>query len=435
MSFVDSKAVFRKRVSDLGLTELLPEFERQGWATFGSFTFAGLGQPPGTNDKEFTSLVLDALSPGDTSLHASIRRLHFEAYSITMGDLKRRSDTGEQDSLPRVMPQPEKADRFNAIRAEYPSIVFDEVLEPSDHLVDRYHSMQERGALKYVPWHELGRKDLELEGEKQDMTFKPDKAGVLKLAVETAAPTPIDVGTIYKLEKALYRRGVAMHMAALLNFGEHEKLIKWFFREMEREAIPGYDKVSIDQIGRVDREIFRRLAEETRSGLGLSQDGSYPLSAHLANVMREPRVITLMQPLPRKQASASSGDPQKRTADTAELEKLRAEVKALKANPQQTQKGGGKKKNPPASAAPKGGKGAGRGGAKGPMLPSELRAYSGLMAKYKERPICFGYNMKIGCRNSVNNVNECPKGKHICMKCGGDHPVHYAGCPRTPPPL
>jgi len=122
----------------------MPEFEAQGWTTFGAFTFAGRGTPPGTHEKEFQALVLDVLAPSDVSLHATIRRLHFEAYTVTMGDLKRRAAAGEEDTLPRVMPQPEKAERFKALKSAFPSIVFDEFLEPSDYIVDKYHAMQEK---------------------------------------------------------------------------------------------------------------------------------------------------------------------------------------------------------------------------------------------------------------------------------------------------
>jgi hypothetical protein len=140
-----------------------------------------------------------------------------------------------------------------------------------------------------------------------------------------------------------------------------------------------------------------------------------------------------MQPLPRKQASASGGEGVKRSAEMAELSKLREEVKALRASANSSSKGGGKGKNT-AQSAPKKSKGKG-GHDKLPNLPAELRAYGNLMVRYKERPICYGYNMRSGCSKAVNNINECPKGKHICMKCGGDHPVYYAGCPKTTPPL
>jgi len=440
MSLIDSKAVFRKRVVDLGIGELMPELEARGWSSFGAFTFA-TSYTPGSSkdDRELDAQVLSVLAPGDTAKHATLRRLHFEAYSITMGDLRRRAQVVNEEVQPTVMPQPEKADRFAALKRKFPSIVFDEVMEPSDTLVDKFHAMQERGTLRYVPWHELGRRDLELEGEKHDPTFKPDRSGVLRMSSEPQAPMLTDVSTTYKLEKALYRRGAAMHMAGLLDYAKHESLVRYFFRELNADPLPGYNKISIDQMQRVDKEIFRRLAEETRSGLGIDGDGNYPLDSHLEKIRAEPRIVTLMLPLPlARSISAASSDSQggKRNADDAELTRLREEVKRLKARQQgapqaqQGQPGGGK--GNAKKAQQRGSKGRGGKGKDKFPLPQELVAIPNLTSRHNGKPICFSFNMKSGCPllSGAFAIGTCKKGQHVCMRigCGGDHPQHQ--CPK-----
>jgi len=266
MTLIDSRAVFSKRLQDLSLGDLSAAFEAYGWVTFGSFAFA---TTPGASDAVLTEGVLKKLTV-DEALWPSIRRLHFEAYTITMGDLKGRANQTESESVSRTMPPPEKADRFGALKKAYPSIVFDEMMEPSDSLVDKFHTMQDKGVLKYLPWNEYGRRDMELEGVQQDICFKPDKNGHLKAAMEPAAAPDADIGSVYKLEKAFYRRGAAMHMATLMTFSVHEELMKYYLREHGRDPLPGYAPISLEQIQRTDREIFRRMAEETRSGLGLT---------------------------------------------------------------------------------------------------------------------------------------------------------------------
>jgi len=331
MSLVDSRAVFTKRMNDLGIGDLAAAFEAYGWVTYGSFSFA-VTYSPTLPDSAIVDGILKKLTMDET-LWPTIRRLHFEAYTITMGELRSRSSLVEQENTPRTMPPPEKADRFEALKRAYPSFVFDEMVEPSDTLVDKFHTMKERGVLKYLAWQEYGQRDAELENDKQEVVFKPDKQGVLRSSVDSVDPAETDVSSTFKLEKALYRRGAAMHMAALLTFEQHEKLIKHYFKEHLADPLPGYGRISLEQIARTDKEIFRRMAEETRAGLGLTASGKYPLYEVLERVRAEPRIVVLMMPLPAtKSVPTAEATQPKRNSDAAELNRLREEVKRLRTN-------------------------------------------------------------------------------------------------------
>ena len=82
------------------------------------------------------------------------------------------------------------------------------------------------------------------------------------------------------------------------------------------------------------------------------------------------------------------------------------------------------------------GKGSGKGGrGKGAdkqkkdrdrRLPKELIGFS---SSYNGKPVCFAYNLD-GCNQTVNGVNECGKGLHVCMRCGGNHSQRYRQCPK-----
>eukprot|EP00973_Karenia_brevis_P018303 2512451-Karenia_brevis.AAC.1 len=54
-------------------------------------------------------------------------------------------------------------------------------LEPSHCLVDKYVTMQETGALRHVPWHELTTRESEIRGLKSEEHFKTDGQGSLKM--------------------------------------------------------------------------------------------------------------------------------------------------------------------------------------------------------------------------------------------------------------
>jgi len=330
------------------------------------------------------------------------------------------------------MPPPEKADRFEALKRAYPAFVFDEMVEPSDSLVDKFHTMKERGVLKYLTWQEYGRRDAELENGKQEVVFKPDKQGVLRSALDSAQPIDTDVSSTFKLEKALYRRGAAMHMAALLSFDQHEKLIKYYFKEHLADPLPGYGRISLEQIARTDKEIFRRMAEETRAGLSLTPSGGYPLDDVIERVRVEPRIVVLMMPLPAARVPAAvEPNPAKRNSDAAEINRLREEVKRLKSSassgPRPVQQM--HKSAAPMSTGGKKDKGGGKKQRLNIRLPAELVGVSGLQPVWEGKKICFDFNMAKGCQ-AENSVHGCPRGHHICMRCGGNHPQRYQACPK-----
>ena len=61
-------------------------------------------------------------------------------------------------------------------------------------------------------------------------------------------------------------------------------------------------------------------------------------------------------------------------------------------------------------------------------MPYELQ---GMEKSHGGKPICFGYNCKSGCSNSVDGNRMCSRGKHVCARkgCGGDHPAFSDVCP------
>ena len=71
-------------------------------------------------------------------------------------------------------------------------------------------------------------------------------------------------------------------------------------------------------------------------------------------------------------------------------------------------------KPPKPDKPPKGGKGKGKGKAPKELLGLHHNTDEG------ER-VCFNFNMKHGCKYAKPG-SSCKRGKHVCMKCFGDHP-------------
>jgi hypothetical protein len=216
-----------------------------------------------------------------------------------------------------------------------------------------------------------------------------------------------------------------------MTFSVHEELMKYYLREHGRDPLPGYAPISLEQIQRTDREIFRRMAEETRSGLGLTIGGEYPLDPIVKRILAEPRIVALMMPLPSaKSTVAGDSGATKRSADVAELNRLREEVKRLKTRGQSSSSGS-------QGGGPKGGSKGKKSDKKAQKFndkqsnrfPGELKGKKDLHGLIDGKRICFDYNMKKSCHETTN-ANGCHKGHHICMRCGGNHPQHYEKCPK-----
>ena len=137
-----------------------------------------------------------------------------------------------------------------------------------------------------------------------------------------------------------------MHMGHLLSVEANEKYVKWLFKELQRSPVPNHMPVQMSQILDVDREIFIRLAEETRGGLQPdSITNDFVLDALLPRIMLEPRILAFLNP--RQLGGGGNRGKQepagrKRGADD-ENDRLKEDIKRLRQQLQNKKKGGGAK--------------------------------------------------------------------------------------------
>ena len=415
-SMVESKVVFRSRAKDLGLDDAtIGDMATRGWNSFGSFGFSCSYVPGQQDDSSFKADVLAPLFGADGSpMVPNVRRLYFEAYTVAAMEMRTSLNRTAADP-PRTMPQPEREQRFQALRATLPGMACTGVHEPADSLVDRMAQMLERGRLLYIAWQDCPSKDQEGANVKVDRFWKPDSAGHLK---ETIVPLAVnaDTSTDLKLMQALTRRGMAFHMAHLMNFATHEKLKHLLMEELAREPPSNeWAWVSVTQLARADREIFRLLGEACRSGLGPNASGVRPLDACMDRVLDTTSVRVMLLHMPAAgskrtvtdtSAVRSSAGSETGTGKSAQAKKRARKAAAKIAAPPP----------PPQHAAkrPQGAKAASKGGSNFVPMPAALR---GLNAKTPDgSSICFAYNLPGGC-----NTSSCQKGKHVCAKCFGPH--------------
>ena len=329
---------------------------------------------------------------------APLRRLFFESFTVAAAALKQQVERPSDE--PRKMPAVERSARWDALRLKFPGLDWesDSELEPAHSLVDLCFSMCEENVVKYVPWDACVRRDQELVLQRRDRHFATDSSGSLKERATTPA-LKADVSSDLRLELALTRRGAALHMAQVCSFDVHGKLIQRLLRERLREAPPGYSSTSLEQLLRADREIFRLISTECRTGLRPDNTGELPVDKAMLAALCNPSVSVLLLPLP--------GGAAKRPSDGAA--------------------GSGSKRRrgaQPSSGihpASKGGKASGKGGKRGPRMPLKLQGMSSHDAAGS--PICYNFNLE-GCQGALAGAS-CAKGRHVCCRpnCWGDHPL------------
>ena len=415
---LDSASYFTHRAKLFGLAEQVETMSSFGWRTMGTFAMSCRYVPGSDDDVTFvTKVVIPILGGQESPLEPALRRLHFEAYTLIAADAARRAAGGDEAARHKTLPGPERADRLREIKLELTGVDIVGPLVPSHALVDKFTAMQESGELRFVPWHFLTSREKEIKGVKEEELFKADPTSGLMKKIVRKIEDPADVVGLDKLKQAFQRRGIALQMARLMTFRAHEKLINWYFRELDRPALRNFEQTTLDQVLEVDQEIIVRIVEETDENLQLLDDGTMPLDALTLSIMNEPRIQMM---LAQQRAGPSGG--QKR--QSSELAQLSAENKRLRSQMDWLKGKGGKSKGDKGKGGKwrPSGKGKDGKGDKSTRMPAEL-------LKFGTPPgggrICYSFNLE-GCSNGA----ACTRGRHICLKC--KKPQCTAGARRCP---
>ena len=167
---VDSSEVFLARLKFLRIGELKDKMAENGWTSFGSFTFATNIGTHGIVEGEFDTKIRDVLFPGDPkdARIPAVRRLHYEAFSTTMGDMQTRAAAPLEPEKIRPLEAPERLKRLELLRGKLSHLDIIGEFEPADALVDTFVHMQDvTNRLLFVPWESLTRHDQEIKGLKK----------------------------------------------------------------------------------------------------------------------------------------------------------------------------------------------------------------------------------------------------------------------------
>lgn len=317
MSLIDSEAAFDARCDKLetGLKDL---FHAQSIRTVSSLAFA-VGTPQtAVNDADMKAFADKAYTREATiGDMAFVKRLHFEASTVVMADLKAQATVGDTTGPSRKIPFVEKQRRLTEQAGRIAGLTHRNEQQPAHALIAACFTIVQTGALTYLAPSKCGARDSEVHADsknkqKQILTLEQ---GTLK-SVQQDSLMQVDVGTELKLMFAFQRRGLACDLVNLTSWEVHTEWTNKLYRALMSEPPPGFAQVSLTQLLRADQELFTLLAAEFQQPLKAALAGCKPpLDAEIRKCMADPRINVFLAPLPKSERKAVVDSPIKTKFD------------------------------------------------------------------------------------------------------------------------
>ena len=326
---------------------------------------------------------------------ASLRRLHFEFTTLIVATSieQVKSDSAEPGSLVKKLPGAEKQARLERQQERHAGIKMVGEMSPSHQLLDLVNSILETGAIIWVALSRCTKRDDEVHAN-----IKPSTATVqvenstLKLA-QVPVSTTADTGTELKLMWAFQRRGLAMDNCRLLDWEVHETWVQFMLNAMTRDCPTGFHSVKTEQLIKADRELWTILTQENLESLKPINDVPV-LNKFFKALVTDPRITMYLLPVP----SATS-----KVTQAAPLAPKQTPPPKLQGAPP-----AGINKRRKLTRAQKG-------------CPHELKDFDMMFNQGGTTgPICWGYNLKIGCpldTSTQGGHSRCKRGFHVCANC------------------
>ena len=422
----NSTVCFAAELETSGLSVLAPVLKEKGLETFEDFAFC-TPDPTGKDTAAFEAAATEFISHNSvkkedgshTRLLPKLRRLYQLSYIIATAAIKGSTDDGEQVMVVRLTPF-DRASRTKTLRVRMTGFELRGPNHPSHKVTDRFSAILSTGLVVYVTWEQCTSRDEEVLQEPSVKALQITSDGLALQPMEKEATVQVD--DQFSWDYALRRRALAADIAGLMVF---EAMNLW--HEALKAALlqsppPGYRKISWQQLRAADQALFQAVALECESGTKApTGSDKTAFESSFRNQMYSAGVRAFLAYLPSQTASNSSTTSQKE-----EIQRLKIRL----ANTEQALK---KRKFEYEAVSDKGqSKGKGRKDKGRPTRRSNTSTSSSTPAEWGNLPtqhegqrICYSYNLS-ACPLAKAG-EKCFKGKHICPKCFGKHPLFECG--------
>ena len=276
-----------------------PSIVAENIESFATLAFSVADQPNHIDDGKLADLAKKVFKNQSPTLGQTgfLRRLAFEGLAFSLQDLKNRGDP--EASSAKTLPSHEREHRRAEQVFRLKGVLLEGDVEPSHSLVDRAAAMLHDGVVRYIPPSVCISRDAEVASVRRDKDFLAIENGEIPLKKKDWTVSA-DLGSEFKLQQALTRRGVALDRVGLLSFEVHERLVRNYFFMASRPAPPGYDKPGIGAIIKADRELWTLVARECRTGCKPTAAETYPLDSLVTMHQNDSCVSFCMFPLPSR---------------------------------------------------------------------------------------------------------------------------------------
>ena len=380
MALIESEGSFKKRCEELH-SEIFDKLAAEGIKSFSTLAFS-LGSPQNpVSDNAVTELatkLFGAASVGDTAV---VRRLHFEAATLLLADMKSQAACADASEPVRKLPFIEKQARLEKQKKRITGLLHKPDQQPAHSLIDIVFHIMETGALTYVAPSKCHSRESEVQNEAKHKTkaIITLEQGSLKSTVSNPMED-VDTSTELKLFFAFQRRHLAFEMMGLLSWNLCQTWVDKLMGSLISNPPQSCGHISLTQVLRADRGIFSILAAEFEGSLKTKLGGEPPLDEPFKRLMHDPRINVHLVPMPKQPNPKPIKRPPNPPVNPPQIKKL---------------KSGGEGKS-------------------APQLPQELQ---GLNLKNEQgKPLCWHSNLEKKCSNPTSK-GRCRFGFHQCMKC------------------
>ena len=398
MSVLESAAHFQARCKLFRIGEpLIRTLTRLGFETLGQLAYC-VGQPgQQLADDQWHTWVQTSIPAASAGEAASVRRLVFEAQTLTLADLKDQV-TNPSASAARPLAEAERDKRMAALKAKVSGVIIEGDAEPSRALLELACAMSSLDEIRYIAPEKCTSRLSEValakplarvvELEQQRLVLKDQEL-----------PCDAQVHNPLLLSAAFRRRGLALAFADVVDFLAHEKYVNELMRHLTNpDALPG-GACQLHQVVEADRLVHVWMLEKGIRPRRKS-DGSRAMDDALFEALSSYRVSFVL--IPRGSTAAGSGGGRGRKRKKTKDDKGKKDDKAEKIPPAP--------KDPPARPP----KGPGKGAANRAAVPKAILDKGGKAQTPDGKAICYGFSLG-ECR-----VANCPRA-HVCARCFGNH--------------
>ena len=307
VSLLNSAAAFKARALSHGLAQgIVDSLVSKGITSLSQVAYALT--PPGTAPSEQAlRLFINAEKPEDVTAGqlASIRRLVFEAQTLSVSQLKQQVESGSESKV-RELPLAEQKQRLIGMELKGP-------FECSFGSYNLVVQMASEDVLQYLSPNKFTTRAQEVLSQKPQKDLILDASHSVKVRDSFTHNTQCDIADPLALSQALTRRSLAMDLVGVASFQKAESWNRELLRHLQQPPPPGHRQVDMIQIMRADRAAWLHIAQSI-SSLKKLPDGTLPLDSAFDSLPSVPHVTFYLLPTlgatkaPNKRSEAPLSD-------------------------------------------------------------------------------------------------------------------------------